>query len=126
LLAEVRVAAQAAQAAGPEDNRVSARHLSATAGSVFGSAMPDPSTVPPDGHAPPRTPSPSDGPRKRMPRDDIEWRQRIEEALRANAGNVAATARALGLHRTQLRRLLERHGIEVDAAADSDDDQATD
>jgi transcriptional regulator with GAF, ATPase, and Fis domain len=44
---------------------------------------------------------------------DDEWRARIEAALRANAGKVAAAARSLGLHRYQLRRLLERHGIEV-------------
>jgi len=31
--------------------------------------------------------------------------RRIEAALRANDGKVAAAARALGLHRTQLRRL---------------------
>jgi transcriptional regulator with GAF, ATPase, and Fis domain len=46
-----------------------------------------------------------------MPQVDDEWRRRIEEALRANNGNVAGAARALGLHRTQLRRLLERHNI---------------
>jgi transcriptional regulator with GAF, ATPase, and Fis domain len=57
-----------------------------------------------------------------MPRDEAEWRRRIDEALRANAGNVAATARTLGLHRTQLRRLLERYGIAVDAVAGGDDD----
>ena len=34
----------------------------------------------------------------------------IEQALRSHQGNVAGTARALGLHRTQLRRLIERHG----------------
>jgi DNA-binding NtrC family response regulator len=39
---------------------------------------------------------------------DPEQRVRIEEALRQHGGNVAATARALGMHRTQLRRLLER------------------
>jgi transcriptional regulator with GAF, ATPase, and Fis domain len=63
-----------------------------------------------------------DTPRKRMSRDAAEWRQRIEDALRANAGNVAATARALGLHRTQLRRLVERHGIALDAIVKHDDD----
>ena len=39
-----------------------------------------------------------------------------------NAGNVAGTARALGLHRTQLRRLLERHDIATDDnSSDSDE-----
>jgi DNA-binding NtrC family response regulator len=121
LLAEVRIAAQAALATG---NRVEARHLSATAGSVFGSAMPPARMMPPDRHDPP----PSDGPRKRSPQVDAEWHRRIEDALRANAGNIAATARALGLHRTQLRRLIERHGITVDAAVsdDDNDDEASD
>jgi DNA-binding NtrC family response regulator len=123
LLTEIRTAARAALA---EGKRVEGRHLPATAGSVFGNAMPSARAIAPDAHASPAQPSPSDGPRKRMPRDDAEWRQRIEEALRANAGNVAATARALGLHRTQLRRLVERHGIAVDAATDHDDDPDTD
>jgi ActR/RegA family two-component response regulator len=32
----------------------------------------------------------------------------IEEALRAHGGNVSAAARALGLHRNQIRRFLAR------------------
>ena len=115
LLAEIRSAAQAAQADG---NRVSASHLPATAGSAFGSAMPaprsSPSVIP--------AASLSEGARRRVQRDDAEWRQRIEESLRANAGNGAATARALGLHRTQLRRLVERYGIAVDPTANPGDD----
>jgi transcriptional regulator with GAF, ATPase, and Fis domain len=76
-----------------------AQHLAASAGSAFGA-----------GDAP--------EPVKRAPPVvDDDGRKRIEEALRANAGNVTATARALGLHRNQLRRLIERHGIAV-----SDDD----
>jgi DNA-binding NtrC family response regulator len=35
----------------------------------------------------------------------------LERALSDNAGNIAATARALGLHRTQLYRLLDKHGL---------------
>jgi transcriptional regulator with GAF, ATPase, and Fis domain len=109
LLTEVHAAAHAALADG---GRVEARHLAATAGSVFGGAMPDARPAPPERPTPvPPGPAPLDGPRRRPPRDDAEWRQRIEESLRANAGNVAGTARALGLHRTQLRRLLERYGI---------------
>lgn len=38
-------------------------------------------------------------------------KQSLEEALARNEGNVAATARALGLHRTQLYRYLRRFGI---------------
>jgi ActR/RegA family two-component response regulator len=40
-------------------------------------------------------------------------RESIERALAANAGNVAATARALDMHRKQLYRLIERFGINV-------------
>ncbi|HEX2686485.1 MAG TPA: sigma 54-interacting transcriptional regulator [Kofleriaceae bacterium] len=119
LLAEIRIAAQAAQASG---NRVEARHLSATAGSAFGPAMPESRPTAPEQHAGP----PSDGTRKRTPQVDLEWRRRIEDALRANTGNIAATARALGLHRTQLRRLIERHGITVAAVAGDGDDEVTD
>ncbi|MFO0614589.1 MAG: helix-turn-helix domain-containing protein [Polyangiaceae bacterium] len=39
----------------------------------------------------------------RLPADDV-----IEAALAAHEGNVSATARSLGVHRTQLRRWLER------------------
>jgi transcriptional regulator with GAF, ATPase, and Fis domain len=107
LLAEVHGAAQAALANG---NRVEARHLAATAGSAFGAEMPDARPRPTRRTAG----SNADWPRRRTPQVDDEWRRRIEESLRANGRNVAATARDLGLHRTQLRRLLERHGIEVD------------
>ena len=107
LLAEIRSAAQAAL---PDSNRVEARHLAETAGSAFGAAMPDARPRPTRRAAG----SSADWPRRRTPQVDDEWRRRIEESLRANGRNVAATARDLGLHRTQLRRLLERHGIAVD------------
>ncbi|HEX7839799.1 MAG TPA: sigma 54-interacting transcriptional regulator [Kofleriaceae bacterium] len=123
LLAEVRTAAQTAIS---EGHRIEARHLSATAGTLFGDAMPDPRSTPLRGIPTPPATAPSDGPRKRMPRDDAEWRQRIEETLRANAGNVAATARALGLHRTSLRRLLERFVITVDPVGGGDSDDGDD
>jgi transcriptional regulator with PAS, ATPase and Fis domain len=42
-------------------------------------------------------------------------RAAIEAALRAHAGNVTAAARALGIHRNQLRRWLEREGVDADA-----------
>jgi transcriptional regulator with GAF, ATPase, and Fis domain len=102
-----------------------ASDAAATAGTVFGGAMrearPGPGQ-PPDA----RDAAAPDAPRKRMSRDAAEWRQRIEDALRANAGNVAATARALGLHRTQLRRLVERHGIAVAGLTGRDDDDDDD
>jgi transcriptional regulator with PAS, ATPase and Fis domain len=118
LFREIHTAALAA----PRDRpRVEARHLAATAGTVFGGAMPE--ARPGPGQPPePRDAGAADAPRKRMSRDAAEWRQRIEDALRANAGNVAATARALGLHRTQLRRLVERHGIAIAGLTGRDDD----
>ena len=54
-------------------------------------------------------------------RRDMPGRAIIEAALRAHHGNVAATARAMHVHRTQLRRWLARYGIDAskhdDAAA---------
>ena len=96
LLAEVRAAAHAADG----ETRVLARHLASNAGSAFSPASPE---------------APAEPVRKRMPQTvDDEWRARIEAALKANDGKVAAAARALGLHRNQLRRLIERHGIDVE------------
>jgi DNA-binding NtrC family response regulator len=115
LLAEIRTAAQAIPGA---DNRVTARQLPATSGTAFASAV----ARPPG--APNESGGSSCGPRKVSPQVDEEWRQRIENALRANAGNVTAAARDLGLYRTQLRRLLERHQIDVPAS--SSDDEAAD
>jgi len=40
-------------------------------------------------------------------------REQIEAALRTERGNISGAARALGLHRTQLRRLLTRYGIDA-------------
>jgi len=37
----------------------------------------------------------------------------VYDALRATGGNVTQTARALGLHRNQLRRWIERHAVDV-------------
>jgi DNA-binding NtrC family response regulator len=42
-------------------------------------------------------------------------RAEVEEALRAARGNVTSAARALGLHRNQLRRWLARNGVDVKA-----------
>lgn len=102
LLVEARSAIQAALM--QEAPRVEARHLSPSAGTAFGSAAPAP-PPPPEHREPPR-----EAPSRARPLDDGE-RARIEQALARNGGNVAATARALGMHRTQLRRLLERHEL---------------
>lgn len=37
-------------------------------------------------------------------------REQVEQAVREHAGNIAAAARALRMHRTQLRRLIVRYG----------------
>jgi transcriptional regulator with GAF, ATPase, and Fis domain len=112
LLAEIR---DAAQAAADDGNRVNARHLASTAGSAFGGPRTRtlPSRKGPRHH---RRTDPTAGCRSWM----LHGTQRIEDALRANAGKVAAAARALGLHRTQLRRLIARHKIAIDLS-DSDE-----
>lgn len=43
--------------------------------------------------------------------DSVE-RQTILEALEANHGHLCESARMLGLHRYQLRRLIDRHGLQ--------------
>jgi transcriptional regulator with PAS, ATPase and Fis domain len=100
LLAEVRSAAQAALA--ESSPRVMARHLSSTAGTLFAADAP---------------PSPSPATAKKI---EDDW-PRIADVLKANNGNVTAAARALGLHRTQLRRILSRHQGGDDAVGDEGD-----
>ena len=39
-------------------------------------------------------------------------RDAIEAELRVSDGNISAAARALGVHRTQLYRLMKRFGLE--------------
>lgn len=107
LLREIRDAASAAAA---EGNRVAAHHLSPRAGSILGSAMPDAAPAS-SGGAPARGPVSAGPPPRLMPEVDAELLRRVEAALRDNKQNVAAAARVLGLHRTQLRRLMKRHGI---------------
>ncbi|WNG35478.1 FHA domain-containing protein [Archangium violaceum] len=105
LLVETRSAIQAALMQGAQ--RVEARHLSPSAGTAFSAAPPPPP-------APEERVLPREAPSRARPIEADE-RARIEEALRQQGGNVAATARALGMHRTQLRRLLERHEIAIPA-----------
>lgn len=100
LRVEARAAAQQALLQGAP--RVEAGHLGPGAGTAFGTAAP-PVDAPP-------APSGAAAPARHRPLDEDE-RSRVEQALRHHGGNVAATARALGMHRTQLRRLLERHGL---------------
>ncbi|RKG71746.1 FHA domain-containing protein [Corallococcus sp. CA054B] len=97
LRVEARAAAQQALLKGAA--RVESVHLGPSAGTAFGAA-PAPLEPPPAG------PSAS----RLRPLDEDE-RARVEQALRQHGGNVSAAARTLGMHRTQLRRLLERHGL---------------
>jgi transcriptional regulator with PAS, ATPase and Fis domain len=88
LLTEVRTAARGAVAAGRKD--VLVEDLASGAGQAS-DALPSASRV--GGSA---TPS----------------REKIEEALRVAQGNISQAARTLGVHRTQLRRWMIRHGLD--------------
>lgn len=104
LCAEVRSAAQTALA--QRSPRVEAAHLAELAGSALaGEAAPpvEPaeSATPPEGEPP----LPSSRPSK----------ARIAAELKRFEGNVAAAARELGLHRTQLRRWMDRYGLDARA-----------
>ena len=103
LLAETRSAAQAAALA--RSARVEAPHLSASAGVAFAraEAPPGPGDA---GGAPPRA-------QVAAP----PTRARLASVLSSVRGNVSAAARELGVHRTQLRRWLDRHGLDPRAYA---------
>jgi DNA-binding NtrC family response regulator len=85
LLRNVRQAATRASLAGADEMLV--EHLDAAAGTAL---TPD---------------EPDDAPKAALSADDLR------AALKAHGGNISATARALGLHRNQLRRLLDRYEI---------------
>lgn len=101
LLAEVTSAAVAAVSAGRR--AVSASDLAAHAGlAITGRGAEH------ERHA-------ADAAPKMLPDDAT-----VAETLAAHGGNVSATARALGVHRTQLRRWMERHAPRQ--AVDSSDE----
>jgi len=98
LLTEVRAAGHEALGGVGEGEpescgTVEARHLATTAGMAF---VAEPPADHPAICAAGVTPS----------------RELIEKALKRTGGNVSGTSRLLGLHRTQLRRLLDRLGID--------------
>jgi DNA-binding NtrC family response regulator len=94
---EKRIGAAARAAAAQGERHLRALHLSPSAGMLTeGGAS-----------ATSAPPSPHDGTRADAPMT----RERIERALEETGGNVTAAAIALGLHRTQLRRLLARMKI---------------
>ena len=99
LIAEVREAARAALA--DDATVVDARRLAAKAGASF--AVAEPAPRPPQGALPPR---------------DV-----IEAALRREGGKIATAARALGIHRNQLRRWLAKNHIDPRAPGGSEDSE---
>jgi transcriptional regulator with AAA-type ATPase domain len=97
LRTEIRAAAQVMAAGGEGKKVVELSHLGAEAGMGFGAAD-DPSST---GGSPSAESAPPPS------------KERIEEELRRQGGNVSATARALGVHRTQLRRWMARYQIQA-------------
>jgi transcriptional regulator of acetoin/glycerol metabolism len=91
LLHEARRAAH--RALSEQSTLVDKHHLSHEAGRTITSSLP------------PIGETPSGRPKARVPTDP-----EIERALAENGGNVRGTARALGMHRNQLRRWLEKRG----------------
>jgi transcriptional regulator of acetoin/glycerol metabolism len=108
LATEIDDAARSAVAVGSK--QIKSKHFSASAGLAMSNK---PDTKPPS----------SDGTPKR---------EAIEAALRREGGNVARTARVLGMHRTQLRRIIARLSIDpralatADGSAGGDDDNDND
>lgn len=76
---------------------VQASHLLPSAGQAL---------VSPSSSLPPPPPPPPPAPARRT--SSLPADEEIEEALRREGGNVARTARALGMHRTQLSRWIAR------------------
>lgn len=99
-LAAVRAAAQEALGCGA--SRLELQHLSAQAGQPLDRPAEPQATCAVVFHPP----------LPKLPREQPD-RARIEEALHKTDGNISATARLLGLHRTQLKRLFEKYGINI-------------
>jgi transcriptional regulator with GAF, ATPase, and Fis domain len=104
LMAAMREASHAAVEAGSAMLKLS--HLDAEAGLSFEEPQGTRTTSAPASHAAPVALPAS--PAGNAP----EERRKVEELLRRTAGNVSRTARLLGWHRTQLRRFMEREGLD--------------
>src|SRR5262249_53104360 len=94
LIGEIRRAALAARDAGVAELAVD--DIEPTAGLRI------------EGRAPRSPAEPAEPPARHIPAP-LPDRDTIARSLAAEGGNVARTARLLGLHRTQLRRFLARH-----------------
>ena len=102
LCAEARCAVQVALAEGAA--RVEARHVGETAGLAFSAPV-----KPMDGAAP-------EAARKGPPAPQAPpTREQLVGLLKRFRGNVSAAARERGVHRTQLRRWIEDHGLDTRA-----------
>ncbi|MFO0647237.1 MAG: sigma 54-interacting transcriptional regulator [Polyangiales bacterium] len=119
LIVEIGAAGRAAAAAG--DGRVRAGDLAPSAGTVFTverSTRDEAARTPP-----PVTPAPPSEP---SPRRDAPGRDEIEAALRAHGGRIASAARALGMHRNQLRRWVAANNVDPKLYARDDAPSASD
>jgi DNA-binding NtrC family response regulator len=105
LVTEIRVAAHDALAAGAA--KIEASHLGPRAGLELAPA-PAPAPTPPLAETP--------APPLALPADpkSPEARAVLQATLRRFDGNVSKAARLLGMHRTQLRRLLAHHELHTD------------
>ncbi len=113
LLVEIKAAH--ALAARNDAKRVEAQHLGPTAGQPFSSpALISSASASDDGvpEAPARRPARS---------TEAVSEQQVRAALDQHAGNVTRAARALGWHRNQLRRWLDKHKVEGAAEDDPSD-----
>ena len=130
LIVEVRTAAQSAAVQSAQ--RVEARHLPEGAGTALRAFSDEPAPASASTSAAAPTPglasAPAASPQPTPPALslptvkplDAEEQRRLEAALRSHRGNVSGAARALGLHRTQLRRLLERYGLDPQRFSDDE------
>jgi DNA-binding NtrC family response regulator len=101
LLKEIRRAALEAEAEGV--TLVGEEHLDAAAGFPIGRVAAG-TPAPPLAAASPSVGAPS------AALAELD-RATLEKAIEAAGGNLSATARALGVHRTQLYRLMRKHGL---------------
>jgi transcriptional regulator with GAF, ATPase, and Fis domain len=99
------------------DNRVMAQHLGDGVGTALGMLLS------PSQSATPTTPPTGTATATAAPPPEDAEAVRIREVLEREHGNVTRAAQALGLHRTQLRRLVERHRIDVRQYRDRADDE---